>query len=86
MERITNQIQIISEDGNLVPGFDHHIKSSGMTKIGKDYKTVAIIGNQSTGKSTLLNKLFGTTFDVMDSSRRRQQTTKGMQSIANMGT
>lgn len=33
-------------------------------------------GSQSTGKSTLLNKLFGTSFDVMNETQRRQ-TTKG---------
>ncbi|KAI0247304.1 root hair defective 3 GTP-binding protein-domain-containing protein [Lactifluus subvellereus] len=35
----------------------------------------AVFGSQSTGKSTLLNRLFGTNFDVMDESKR-QQTTK----------
>lgn len=44
---------------------------------GFDYNVVAVFGSQSTGKSTLLNRLFGTTFDVMD-SKRRQQTTKGI--------
>lgn len=44
---------------------------------GFDYNAVAVFGSQSTGKSTLLNRLFGTTFDVMD-SKRRQQTTKGI--------
>ena len=34
-------------------------------------------GSQSTGKSTLLNALFGTSFDVMSDSQRRQ-TTKGI--------
>lgn len=38
---------------------------------------VAVFGSQSTGKSTLLNRLFGTSFDVMDESKR-QQTTKGI--------
>ncbi|CAD6933563.1 unnamed protein product, partial [Tilletia controversa] len=32
--------------------------------------------SQSTGKSTLLNKVFGTSFQVMDESQP-QQTTKG---------
>ena len=36
-----------------------------------------MLGSQSTGKSTLLNRLFGTNFDVMD-DRARQQTTKGI--------
>lgn len=45
---------------------------------GTDYKTVAVIGCQSSGKSTLLNLLFDTTFEVMDESKGRQQTTKGI--------
>ena len=44
---------------------------------GFAYDVVAVFGSQSTGKSTLLNRLFGTTFDVMDESKR-QQTTKGI--------
>ena len=32
---------------------------------GKDYFTVAIIGAQNTGKSTLMNHLFGTDFAVL---------------------
>ncbi|KAL7746285.1 Dynamin-like GTPase that mediates homotypic ER fusion [Sorochytrium milnesiophthora] len=44
---------------------------------GFDYNLVAVFGSQSTGKSTLLNRLFGTSFDVMD-EHARQQTTKGI--------
>jgi hypothetical protein len=39
---------------------------------------VAVFGSQSTGKSTLLNLLFGTEFDVMNMSAGRSQTTKGI--------
>jgi len=48
---------------------------------------IAVLGSQSTGKSlhveycltrgTLLNRLFGTSFDVMDEQVRRQ-TTQGI--------
>ncbi|CAI8506401.1 unnamed protein product [Pichia kudriavzevii] len=44
---------------------------------GLNYHIVSVFGSQSTGKSTLLNKLFGTQFDVMD-EEKRQQTTKGI--------
>ncbi|GME87814.1 unnamed protein product [Ambrosiozyma monospora] len=44
---------------------------------GLNYHIVSVFGSQSTGKSTLLNKLFGTKFDVMDETKR-QQTTKGI--------
>ena len=44
---------------------------------GFDYNLVAVFGSQSTGKSTLLNRLFGTSFDVM-SETIRKQTTRGI--------
>lgn len=74
----TGQIQIITHEGNLAEDFKHRAKEPDLAKFGKDYHIVSIIGNQSTGKSTLLNKLFGTTFSVMDASRVRKQTTKGI--------
>lgn len=43
-----------------------------------DYKTVGIIGCQSSGKSTLLNLLFDTRFNVMDKKKGRGQTTRGI--------
>lgn len=46
--------------------------------VGKNYNTIAIIGAQSSGKSTLLNKLFDTNFEVMTSTVGRGQTTKGV--------
>ena len=48
-----------------------------MLEAGFGYDICAVLGSQSTGKSTLLNRLFGTNFDVMD-DRARQQTTKGI--------
>lgn len=48
-----------------------------MSKLGFDYNVLAVFGSQSTGKSTLLNRLFGTGFDVMSDAERRQ-TTKGI--------
>ncbi|ODV91266.1 hypothetical protein CANCADRAFT_44870 [Tortispora caseinolytica NRRL Y-17796] len=41
------------------------------------YNVVAVFGSQSTGKSTLLNALFHTNFEIMD-ERHRRQTTKGI--------
>ena len=74
---VTGQIQVITNDGNLAEDFGRFVRETDFSKIGKGYHMVSIIGNQSTGKSTLLNRLFGTTFDVMDASRVRKQTTKG---------
>ena len=44
----------------------------------KGYHTISVIGSQSSGKSTLLNALFGTTFDELNRKKRIGQTTKGI--------
>jgi len=44
---------------------------------GFNYHLISVFGSQSTGKSTLLNHLFGTAFGVMSETERRQ-TTKGI--------
>ena len=47
------------------------MRTSQMHDIGTEYRVVAVIGCQSSGKSTLLNLLFQTQFEVMDESRGR---------------
>jgi hypothetical protein len=42
------------------------------------YHVIGIIGAQSSGKSTLLNKLFNSNFDVMKNEVERKQTTRGI--------
>ena len=49
--------QIITEDGQLVTTLEEHIDRIGIQKAGLDYHMIAIIGPQSSGKSTLLNLL-----------------------------
>ncbi|KAJ6568689.1 root hair defective 3 GTP-binding protein-domain-containing protein, partial [Mycena capillaripes] len=50
----------------------------GMNNLnGSDYEMVAVIGPQSSGKSTLLNNVFGTDFSVMN-PELRGQTTEGI--------
>jgi len=58
--------------------FDQEIKKTNFSTLGNDYNTVAIIGCQSSGKSTLLNNLFQTKFEVMSDDKGRGQTTKGI--------
>jgi hypothetical protein len=48
-----------------------------VTPAGFNYHLISVFGSQSTGKSTLLNNLFGTDFSVMSDMERRQ-TTKGI--------
>lgn len=67
--------QLIDADGNFVGTLpvcdaDAHLTS---------YRTVAVVGCQSGGKSTLLNRVFGTTFPVLDAPLRgRRRTTLGV--------
>ncbi|KAL0341891.1 UNVERIFIED_CONTAM: protein ROOT HAIR defective [Sesamum calycinum] len=54
------------------------MKEVKLAECGLSYAVVAIMGPQSSGKSTLLNHLFGTNFREMDAFKGRSQTTKGI--------
>lgn len=73
----TARVQIIDEEKKFTQDLSASIGNWGLADAGFSYDVVAVFGSQSTGKSTLLNRLFGTTFDVMDETQRRQ-TTKGI--------
>ncbi|KAB5591322.1 Protein SEY1 [Ceratobasidium theobromae] len=71
------RIQIVDEKKEFTKDLNSQIARWGLADAGFGYDIVAVFGSQSTGKSTLLNRLFGTTFDIMDETQRRQ-TTKGI--------
>ncbi|XP_042468131.1 protein ROOT HAIR DEFECTIVE 3-like isoform X2 [Zingiber officinale] len=72
-------IQLIDGDGVFnVTGLEHFTKSVKLAEHGLSYAVVSVMGPQSSGKSTLLNHLFGTKFREMDAFRGRSQTTKGI--------
>ncbi|KAG1750326.1 RHD3/Sey1, partial [Suillus paluster] len=73
----SERLQIINDEKNFTTYLTSQIERWGLRDAGFNYNIVAVFGSQSTGKSTLLNRLFGTTFDVMNETRR-QQTTKGI--------
>ncbi|KAJ8584278.1 root hair defective 3 GTP-binding protein [Rhizopogon salebrosus TDB-379] len=73
----SERLQVINDEKNFTTHLASQIERWGLRDAGFNYNIVAVFGSQSTGKSTLLNRLFGTTFDVMDETRR-QQTTKGI--------
>lgn len=54
-----------------------YFKVTDVSASGFNYHLISVFGSQSTGKSTLLNHLFGTEFSVMSETERRQ-TTKGI--------
>ncbi|PVF94313.1 root hair defective 3 GTP-binding protein [Serendipita vermifera] len=76
-QAVAERIQIVDEQKQFNNHLGQQITKWGLQDAGFSYNIVAVFGSQSTGKSTLLNRLFGTTFDVMDETRR-QQTTKGI--------
>ncbi|WWD03363.1 protein SEY1 [Kwoniella europaea PYCC6329] len=71
------RLQIVNEHQEFTKELSPYLSKWGLLDKGFAYDVVSVFGSQSTGKSTLLNRLFGTSFDVMDESRR-QQTTKGI--------
>ncbi|WWC61965.1 protein SEY1 [Kwoniella dejecticola CBS 10117] len=71
------RLQIVNEHQEFTKELSPYLGKWGLLDKGFAYDVVSVFGSQSTGKSTLLNRLFGTSFDVMDESKR-QQTTKGI--------
>ncbi|EFA78113.1 hypothetical protein PPL_08761 [Heterostelium album PN500] len=95
-EQIVSEIvQFIDHNGEIVKEENDQKKSflsclserADFLTRGFDYSVIAILGPQSSGKSTLLNLLFNTKFAVMDSVSGRRQTTQGVwMGIANMNS
>ncbi|EPS65304.1 hypothetical protein M569_09474, partial [Genlisea aurea] len=64
---------LIDGDGFFdISGLETFIKEVKLAECGLSYAVVAIMGPQSSGKSTLLNHLFGTNFKEMDAFKGRQ--------------
>ncbi|KAI0142419.1 root hair defective 3 GTP-binding protein [Hypoxylon sp. NC0597] len=70
-------IQVIDEDKEFNENINSYLQVTGVADAGFNYHLISVFGSQSTGKSTLLNYLFGTEFNVMSETERRQ-TTKGI--------
>ncbi|KAI9864750.1 MAG: Dynamin-like GTPase that mediates homotypic ER fusion [Vezdaea acicularis] len=70
-------IQVIDEDKEFNSDLPTYLSLTKVISAGFNYHLISVFGSQSTGKSTLLNHLFGTEFGVMSESERRQ-TTKGI--------
>ncbi|KAF7730665.1 Dynamin-like GTPase that mediates homotypic ER fusion [Apophysomyces ossiformis] len=71
------RLQIVDEHQKFTEQLPKYMGHWGLADAGFKYNVVAVFGSQSTGKSTLLNQLFGTSFDVMNENQR-SQTTKGI--------
>ncbi|KAH8178279.1 root hair defective 3 GTP-binding protein (RHD3) domain-containing protein [Sarocladium implicatum] len=70
-------VQVIDEDKEFNTKLNNYLQSERVAEAGFNYHLISVFGSQSTGKSTLLNHLFGTEFSVMSETERRQ-TTKGI--------
>ncbi|CAH9145693.1 unnamed protein product [Cuscuta epithymum] len=71
--------QLIDGNGEFnVQGLQGFMDAIKFHQCGLSYAVVAIMGPQSSGKSTLLNHLFSTKFKEMDAYKGRNQTTKGI--------
>ncbi|KAI0381529.1 root hair defective 3 GTP-binding protein [Hypomontagnella monticulosa] len=70
-------IQVIDEDKEFNENINAYLQATDVADAGFNYHLISVFGSQSTGKSTLLNYLFGTEFNVMSETERRQ-TTKGI--------
>ncbi|EEP78533.1 protein sey1 [Uncinocarpus reesii 1704] len=70
-------VQVVDEDKEFNRNLSKYLAYENVTPAGFNYHLISVFGSQSTGKSTLLNHLFGTHFSVMAETERRQ-TTKGI--------
>ncbi|EAA18490.1 hypothetical protein [Plasmodium yoelii yoelii] len=73
-----NKTQIIDYDGHIIDNLKEWMSNNKLSKLGFNYNVIAILGSQSSGKSTLLNNLFKTSFDVMNTKLGHSQTTQGL--------
>ncbi|KAI5569717.1 hypothetical protein BDE02_12G095800 [Populus trichocarpa] len=72
-------MQLIDGNGKFnVDGLKDFMTATEFAQSGLSYAIVAIIGSQSSGKSTLMNQTFHTNFEEMDAYKGRGQTTKGI--------
>lgn len=76
--QLQDAVQVVSEAKEFNSQLLEYVrKATPASEVTDNYHIVSVFGSQSTGKSTLLNRLFNTNFDVMDETNR-QQTTKGI--------
>lgn len=74
----SNMIQVVDYDENFNLQLNDFLAGRGLTSLAFDYHVASILGAQSSGKSTLLNILFGTRFQTMNEDDGRYQVTQGV--------
>ncbi|EME27774.1 Protein SEY1 [Galdieria sulphuraria] len=71
-------IQMVNYEEEFNSQVSQFVRDVGLYNADLDYHVVAVMGCQSSGKSTLLNLLFGTQFRTMDANTGRYQVTQGI--------
>lgn len=74
----TEMLQVVDYEEQFNKKLHDFLIEQHIAKLGFDYHVAAIMGAQSSGKSTLLNLLFGTKFRTMDEATGRYQVTQGV--------
>ncbi|GIX65280.1 root hair defective 3 gtp-binding protein (rhd3) protein [Babesia caballi] len=75
---VTKPVEFVDYNCNIRAGFNEYLKHAQFDKLGFRYNVLSILGCQSSGKSSLLNTVFGLDFDVMNTKLGHSQTTKGL--------
>ncbi|UVC54473.1 hypothetical protein MACJ_004020 [Theileria orientalis] len=71
-------VEFCNYECEINDGFNKYLKDAGFDTYGFNFNVLTILGSQSSGKSHLLNRLFSSKFQTMDSSKGHSQTTKGI--------
>ena len=71
-------LQLINERGDFAAAKSVEDYLRPFAEHGRHFGVISVIGPQSSGKSTLLNALFDSSFDVLQDVHGRQRTTKGV--------
>ena len=66
-QKTKKMMQLIDADGRLEEdAYESFLHESGAIDWNRNYGVISIMGPQSSGKSTLLNQVFKTSFKEMD--------------------
>lgn len=74
----SEMVQVVDYEEHFNEQLQDFFIKQQLADLGFDYHVAAIMGPQSSGKSTLLNILFGTKFRTMDETSGRYQVTQGV--------
>lgn len=74
----TDMMQVVNYEEEFNQELAPFLAKNRIAELGFDYHVAAIMGPQSSGKSTLLNMVFGTQFRTMDGDSGRYQVTQGV--------